>query len=98
MRESARITVRPGREQDFEAAVAAPAALFQRAHGARTLVLERSHENPLTYRLTVDWESIDDHLTGLRNSADFGRWRELIGDSIAGLPEVEHFGHVLTGF
>jgi len=98
IRESARITVKPGQKKAFEAAVAEAAALFQRARGARTFALERSHENPLSYRLTVGWESIDDHLTGFRGSADFGRWRELIGDSIAGLPEVEHFSHVLTGF
>lgn len=98
VRESARITVLPGREAAFEAAVGQAAALFQRAHGARTFVLERSHENPLEYRLTVGWESIDDHLSGFRNSAEFGRWRELVGDSIAGPPQVEHFQHVLTGF
>jgi|SoiMethySBSTD1v2_1073268.scaffolds.fasta_scaffold1573391_1 quinol monooxygenase YgiN len=98
VRESARITVKPGREKDFEAAVAEAAALFRRARGARSFALERSHENPSAYRLTVDWESIDDHVTGFRGSADFGRWRELIGDLVAGTPEVEHFEHVLTGF
>src|SRR5262249_22157435 len=52
VRESARVTVKPGREKDFETAVAEAAALFQRAHGARTFVLERSYENPLCYRLS----------------------------------------------
>ncbi|TDV49976.1 cupin domain-containing protein [Actinophytocola oryzae] len=98
VRESARITVKPGRENAFEDAVAAAATLFQRAHGARTFVLERSHEHPLSYRLTVGWESVDDHLSGFRGSPDFARWRALIGDSIEGLPEVEHFEHVLTAF
>ncbi|MCI2419339.1 cupin domain-containing protein [Saccharopolyspora sp. K220] len=98
VRETALITVLPGREKAFEAAVAEAAPLFQRAKGARTFVLERSHENPLRYRLVVGWESVDDHTLGFRNSPEFRRWRELIGDSIAGLPEVEHFHHVLTAF
>lgn len=98
VRESARITVKPGREEAFEAAVAEAAALFQRADGARTFMLERSFEHPLTYRLTVGWESVDDHMSGFRNSAGFARWRELIGDAIDGPPEVEHFRHVLTAF
>jgi len=98
VREVARIIVLPGREEQFEAAVAAAAPLFQRAKGARTLVLERSDENPLEYRLVVGWDSIDDHVSGFRGSDGFRRWRELIGDTIAGLPEVAHFRHVLTAF
>jgi quercetin dioxygenase-like cupin family protein/heme-degrading monooxygenase HmoA len=98
VRETARITVLPGREDAFEAAVAEAAPLFQRAKGARTFVLERSYENPREYRLVVGWESVSDHTSGFRASADFQRWRGLVSDSIAGLPEVEHFHHVLTAF
>ncbi|MFI6086260.1 cupin domain-containing protein [Streptomyces sp. NPDC051217] len=96
--EVARIVVRPGEEEQFEAAVATAAPLFQRTKGARTLVLERSHENPLEYRLVVGWESVDDHLSGFRGSAEFQEWRRLIADSVAGLPEVTHFRNVLTAF
>ncbi|MFD7438203.1 cupin domain-containing protein [Streptomyces sp. NPDC059861] len=98
VREVARITVRPGREAAFEAAVAAAAPLFQGARGARTLVLERSHEDPLEYRLVVTWESVRDHLEGFRGSPEFLQWRRLIADSVAGQPEVAHFHHVLTAF
>jgi hypothetical protein len=59
--EIARITVRSGHETEFEAAVAAAVPLFQGTHGARSLVLERSHEHPGAYRLVVAWDSIDDH-------------------------------------
>jgi quercetin dioxygenase-like cupin family protein/heme-degrading monooxygenase HmoA len=96
--EVARITVRPGKEAEFEAAVAAAAELFQRTKGARTLVLDRAYENPLEYRLVVGWDSVDDHLSGFRESAGFQEWRRLIAGSIAGLPEVTHFTNVLTAF
>lgn len=98
VREVARIRVRPGREADFEAAVTAATPLFQQAAGARALVLERSHEHPSDYRLVIDWESVDDHVVGFRGSPAFQRWRALVGDCLAGDPEVEHFRHVLTGF
>jgi heme-degrading monooxygenase HmoA len=62
------------------------------------LVLERSHENPLEYRLVVGWDSLADHLSGFRESADFQQWRRLIADSVAGMPEVAHFRNVLTAF
>ncbi len=96
--EVARITVREGEAARFEAAVAEAAPLFQRARGARTLRLERSHEDPLDYRLVVGWESVEDHLVGFRDSADFQEWRRLIADSVTGLPEVSHFRNVLTAF
>ncbi|WP_063798128.1 cupin domain-containing protein [Streptomyces sp. 150FB] len=96
--EVARITVRPGKEAEFEAAVAAAATLFQQTRGARTLVLDRAYENPLEYRLVVGWESVDDHLSGFRDSPRFQEWRRLIAGSIAGLPEVTHFRNVLTAF
>jgi quercetin dioxygenase-like cupin family protein/heme-degrading monooxygenase HmoA len=96
--EVARITVQAGRSAEFEAAVAEAVPLFQRAAGARTLRLERSHEDPLEYRLVVGWESVEDHTIGFRGSADFPEWRRLIAGSVAGLPEVAHFRNVLTAF
>jgi quercetin dioxygenase-like cupin family protein/heme-degrading monooxygenase HmoA len=94
--EHATITVRPGCGADFEQAVAAAVPLFRRAGGARTLRLERSEENPLAYTLVVGWETLADHVDGFRGSADFGRWRELIGPSLDGLPSVVHVHPVLT--
>jgi quercetin dioxygenase-like cupin family protein/quinol monooxygenase YgiN len=96
--EVAQIAVKQGKAEEFEAAVAAAAPLFQQAEGARTLVLERSQENPLNYRLVVGWESIDDHMTRFRGSAAFVEWRRLIADSLAETPEVAHFRNVLTAF
>ncbi len=98
VREVARICVREGREAAFEAAVAEAAPLFQRARGARTLCLEKSHENPLEYRLVIGWETVEDHMTGFRESADFQEWRRLIADCVAGPAEVSHFRNVLTAF
>ncbi|MDQ1218009.1 cupin domain-containing protein [Microbacterium arborescens] len=96
--EVATITVLPGHEKAFEAAVAEAAPLFQRAGGARTLRLEGSAEHPLRYRLFVGWESVDDHMVGFRGSPAFGAWRELIGPHLDGAPEVEHLHNVLTAF
>jgi quercetin dioxygenase-like cupin family protein/quinol monooxygenase YgiN len=97
VREVARFTVLPGCGEAFERAVAEAVPLFRRAAGARTLVLEQVEENPLEYRLVVGWESVADHMTGFRGSADFARWRELISDTVAGPAEVVHVRAVLTG-
>jgi quercetin dioxygenase-like cupin family protein/heme-degrading monooxygenase HmoA len=96
--EMATITVLPGHEKEFEAAVAQAAPLFQQAHGARTLRLEASEEKTTLYRLFVGWESVHDHVVLFRDSPAFTVWRELIGPHIDGTPQVEHLHNVLTAF
>ncbi|ROP49123.1 MULTISPECIES: cupin domain-containing protein [unclassified Rathayibacter] len=98
VREIAQIDVLPGHDEAFEKAVAAAAPLFQQARGARTLQLERSDEFPLRYRLIVGWETVEDHMVGFRGSEQFQAWRALIGEHLAGPPQVEHMRNVLTAF
>lgn len=96
--EVATIRVKDGEDEQFARAVGAAAPLFQAAHGARTLRLERSHEDPREYRLTVGWDTLDDHIVRFRESEAFRRWRELIADVVDGPPTVAHFRNVLTAF
>jgi quercetin dioxygenase-like cupin family protein/heme-degrading monooxygenase HmoA len=96
--EVAVIRVKAGTGEAFEQAVATAAPLFQAAHGARTLALQRSEEDPLEYRLVVGWDSVADHMTGFRDSAGFAEWRRLIGDFTDGPPQVSHVRTVLTLF
>ncbi|MEU0239056.1 cupin domain-containing protein [Nocardiopsis sp. NPDC006198] len=96
--EVADLHVAPGHEGAFEEAVAEASTLFQQAAGTRSLVLERSHEDPSHYRLVVRWESVTDHTEGFRGSSAFTRWRELVGPHLSTDPVAEHFRHVLTGF
>lgn len=98
VREIAVIHVKPGHHTAFEAAVAAAVPLFQTAGGARTLTLDRSEEHPNRYRLTVTWNSIEDHTVAFRESPAFARWRELISPHINGHPDVEHTRNILTAF
>jgi quercetin dioxygenase-like cupin family protein/heme-degrading monooxygenase HmoA len=96
--EVAVIRVKAGTGAAFEQAVATAAPLFQAAHGARTLTLQRSEEDPLEYRLVVGWNSVADHMQGFRDSAAFAEWRRLIGDFTDGPPQVSHLRTVLTLF
>ena len=98
VRELALIDVKPGHEDDFEAAVTTAAPLFQAAKGARTLTLDQSDEVPTRYRLTVSWDTVEDHTVGFRGSDAFTRWRELITEHIQSTPAVEHVRNVLTAF
>ena len=96
--EIADFLIKPGHAEQFEAAVREAAPLFQRAHGARILKLERSVENPNRYLLFVDWERIEDHTQTFRESGEFLKWRALISDHIEQLPAVDHIQNVYTAF
>jgi heme-degrading monooxygenase HmoA len=92
--ENARIDVKPGSENDFEAAVAEAAPLFRAAKGCHGVQLQRGIENPSRYWLIVQWETLEDHTVTFRSSEAFTRWRALAGPYFAGTPEVQHVRRV----
>jgi quinol monooxygenase YgiN len=96
--EIAQIDVKPGMEEAFEKGVAAAVPLFRRARNCHGVELQRSFEKPQRYRLVVKWETVEDHMVGFRNSADFQEWRRLVGDCFERPPEVEHTRQALHGF
>ena len=59
-------------------------------------VIEFSHvgwclERPNVYMFTIDWETLNDHMVGFRESEQFTQWRTLIGPHFDGPAVVEHF-------
>jgi len=93
--EIAQIDVKPGSENDFEAAVAKAKAAFGRSKGFHGFELHRSIEKPQRYRLVVQWETLENHTVDFRGSEDFKAWRGHVGHCFATPPEVEHVNSVL---
>src|SRR3954447_18720523 len=96
--EVAQIDVKPGLEAEFEANVAKARPLFERAKGCRAMELQRSHELPGRYRLFVKWDSLENHVSDFRQSADFQEWRRLVAHCFEGPPHVEHTRQAVFGF
>lgn len=94
VREIARIEVPAGQEAGFEAGFKQARPLFERAAGCLGASLHRGIENPRRYLLVVEWETVEHHTVQFRESADFGRWRELVGGYFATTPQVEHVTEV----
>jgi heme-degrading monooxygenase HmoA len=95
IQEIAEITVKPGMQAPFEAGIAQAKPLFLRARGCHGVSLKHSIEEPARYLLVVDWETVEDHMTHFRASADFQTWRKLVGDCFAAPPQVQHVSTVL---
>jgi heme-degrading monooxygenase HmoA len=88
--EIAHILIKPGMGEQFEQNFCLATPLFERAKGCKSIRLERSVEDPLRYLLVIGWETLDDHIVEFRNSADYQRWRELVGGLFAAPPSVDH--------
>ena len=94
--ETAELTIAPGHEAPFEAAVREAVPLFLAAQGCKGLRLHRVVETPGLYRLLVDWETLDDHTVHFRGSEAFTRWRALVSPHFAAPPAVTHSAEVLS--
>ncbi len=89
--EHALITIRAGTAADFEAALMRARPIIAAAQGFLSLELHRGVESPDQYLLLVEWETLDDHVVGFRESEAFAEWRTLIGPHFAVPPVVDHF-------
>jgi heme-degrading monooxygenase HmoA len=94
--EHALLPVRAGSEPAFERAFAEAKDIIAVMPGFRRLTLSRCLERPATYLLLVEWDRIEDHMVGFRESPEYQRWRALLHDFYDPFPEVEHYATVLT--
>jgi heme-degrading monooxygenase HmoA len=96
--EIATIQVKPGAHAEFEAAIAASIPLFKRSRGCQSLRLERSIEQPDSYKVVIGWATLEDHTRHFVESEELQEFRRLAGGFVAGPAHVEHVELVLAGF
>jgi len=89
--EVARLDVRPGQHEAFEAAFARAEPLIAAARGYRRHELRRCCERDGRYLLLVWWDTLADHTEGFRGSPDYARWKDLLHHFYDPFPEVEHY-------
>jgi heme-degrading monooxygenase HmoA len=94
--EIADIAVLPGQEDEFVAAVREGLAYVAATPGFRSARMTRGVESPSRFVLLIEWDSLEAHTVGFRESENFPRWRGVVGPFFAGPPRVEHFADVAT--
>ena len=92
--ELAEITVLPGQEDRFADACRDGVALIRASPGFRSVRVTRGIESPARFVLLVEWDDLEAHTVGFRESERFTRWRAVIGPFFDGPPRVEHFTEV----
>jgi heme-degrading monooxygenase HmoA len=95
--EIAEIRVRPEDKAAFSEAIArAVATVLSKAAGYRGHAVYACQETPGRFVLRVDWDTLEAHTVGFRQSPAFADWRAIIGPFFAQPPMVEHFDVVAT--
>jgi heme-degrading monooxygenase HmoA len=92
--EIADFAVLPGTEEEFAAAVREGVRYVSDTPGFRNARLTRGVESPSRFVLLIEWDSLEAHTVGFRESENYPRWRELITPFFDGAPRVEHFNEI----
>lgn len=89
--EVAILDVKPGQEQAFEQAFARAQQVISAMKGYVSHQLQKSMETPARYILLVNWETLEAHTVGFRESAQYQEWKALLHHFYEPFPEVEHY-------
>jgi heme-degrading monooxygenase HmoA len=94
--EHAVLNVIPGQEEEFLATMERAKALIAGSPGFLGLRVAQCLENPSTFLLLVEWESLEAHTEGFRRSEAYEEWRALLHHFYEPFPVVEHFEVAIT--
>ena len=89
--EIATLDIRSGQEQEFEMAYRTASKIISGMHGYVSHQLQRCVENQSRYVLLVNWQTLEDHTVGFRESAAYQEWRRLLHHFYDPMPRVEHY-------
>jgi heme-degrading monooxygenase HmoA len=93
--EHALLSVPAERTDDFIAAFTDAVPLISASPGFVSLRLERCIEDATRFLLLVEWERLEDHSVGFRQSPAYDEWRSRLHHFYDPFPVVEHFAPVL---
>jgi heme-degrading monooxygenase HmoA len=83
--------VHPGQDSAYEAAFREASPIIAASPGHRRHELRRCIEQPGQYLLLVEWDTIEDHTIGFRQSAAYQDWKRLLHGFYTPFPVVEHY-------
>ncbi|NVD08532.1 antibiotic biosynthesis monooxygenase [Vibrio sp. JPW-9-11-11] len=92
--EVAILQVKPQLEEQFEANFAQAQQIISSMPGYLSHQLKRCIETPNRYILLVNWQTLEDHEQGFRQSPQYQEWKALLHHFYDPFPTVEHYQSV----
>jgi heme-degrading monooxygenase HmoA len=92
--EVAILDVKPNQEKEFEAAFEKAQAIIANIDGYVSHQLQKCIEKRNRYILLVNWQTLEDHTVGFRESKEYLEWSALLHHFYEPFPDVEHYQRV----
>lgn len=89
--EVATLQVIPGQETAFEQDFKKAGVYISSIKGYRKHTLQKCMEQPNKYVLLVQWDTLEDHTIGFRQSEVYKEWKALLHHYYDPFPTVEHY-------
>ena len=89
--EVAHLHIKRGECVAFEAAFTKAEPIIASMHGYVSHQIQRCVEDDHHYVLLVNWQTLEDHTVGFRQSAEYQQWRALLHHFYEPFPTVLHF-------
>ena len=90
--EHALLRVRSGESEAFEAALAEARPLMTVQPGFQSIAVRLSCDDPEIDLSLVEWDKIESHRHGFRQSAEYQQWRILLHHFYEPMPSVNYYG------
>lgn len=85
------LTIRPGQNAPFEEAFAQAQTIISASPGYLSHQLQKCLEIDNQYLLLVQWESVEAHEVGFRQSAAYQEWKKYLHHFYDPFPAVYHY-------
>lgn len=89
--EAVTLDVKPGMEKQFEEAFVKAQPIICSMKGYIDHQIKKCLEKEGRYLLLVNWETLEDHTDGFRNSPEYQEWKMLLHHFYEPFPVVEHY-------
>lgn len=89
--EVAILNVIPNRLEEFESSFFIAQNILSSMKGYKWHQIRKCIEVSNRYILLVEWETIEDHTVGFRQSAEYLEWKKLLHHFYDPFPMVEHY-------
>ena len=93
--EVAILTIKAGQAAQFEKDFAAAGEFIQSINGYIKHSLSKCIEHDNKYVLLVEWQKLEDHTVGFRQSPQYLQWKALLHHYYEPFPVVEHYEMVI---
>ena len=89
--EVAILDVKQNQEHNFEKSFSEAQKIIVNMKGYISYKLKKCVETPNRYILLVNWEKLENHTIGFRNSTEYQEWKKLLHHYYDPFPIVEHY-------